>query len=325
MVESWLPAALVFLAAASGVVVLVLLVEWFRERAREKEMAEQLKRLETEGLSEVLGSTGSLLRGNQETGWLDSFAVSLPQLRDLDHVIKQGGLTWTLQKFFLLSLGIAAALGLGAWVIFGFGLVMAAVAGVGAALPFLYVRRKRKQRLGMFEEQLPEAVDLVGRAIRAGHPLGAGLRMVAEEMHDPIRTEFRQVFEEQRFGLAFEEALFGMADRVPLIDVRILVTAILIQREVGGNLAEILDKLSHIIRVRFQIRRQLLTYTAEARMSMWTLMGLPPAVALIMFFMNPSYIMTLFQEPAGHFMIYAALVMQFMGFLWIRKIVDIEI
>jgi tight adherence protein B len=144
-----------------------------------------------------------------------------------------------------------------AFVVTGFGLVMATVAGVGAALPFLYVRRKRNAAAGPVRGAAPEAVDLVGRAIRAGHPLGAGLRMVAEEMPDPIRTEFRQVFEEQRFGLAFEEALFGMADRVPLVDVRILVTAILIQREVGGNLAEILDKLSHIIRQRFQIRRQL--------------------------------------------------------------------
>jgi tight adherence protein B len=118
---------------------------------------------------------------------------------------------------------------------------------VGASFPYLYVRHKRAQRLDRFEEQFADTVDLIGRAIRAGHPLSAGFRMVAEEGHDPVAGEFRQVFEEQRFGLPFEDTLVALADRIPLVDVRILVTAVLIQREVGGNLAEILDKIAHMI------------------------------------------------------------------------------
>ena len=129
--------------------------------------------------------------------------------------------------------------------------------------------------MGQFEEMLPEAIDLLGRAIRAGHPLSAGLKMVADETTEPIASEFRRTFEEQRFGLPFEDALLAMADRVSLIDVRILTTAILIQREVGGNLAEVLDNLANVIRVRFTIRRQLRVYTAQGRFSGYVLAAAP--------------------------------------------------
>jgi tight adherence protein B len=149
--------------------------------------------------------------------------------------------------------------------------------------------------------------------------------MVAHESADPIATEFRRTFEEQRFGLPLDDSLLGMADRVPIVDVRILVTAIMIQRNVGGNLAEILDNLSYTIRERFKIRRQLKVYTAQGRMAGYVLAVLPIAVGVIIFFLNPDYMLTLFRDPIGKFALVTASVLQTLGYYWIRRIVDVEI
>ncbi len=170
-----------------------------------------------------------------------------------------------------------------------------------------------------------KAIDLLARAIRAGHPLTAGMKMVADETKDPIAGEFRRAHEENRFGLPFEDALLAMADRVNIVDVRILTTAILIQREVGGNLAEVLDNLANVIRVRFTIRRQLRVYTAQGRFSGYVLAVLPIAVGTAIYALNPPYITLLFTDPIGKLMVLLAVVFQIIGFLWIRKIVDIEI
>jgi tight adherence protein B len=192
-------------------------------------------------------------------------------------------------------------------------------------LPNLYVRRRRTRRLNAFEEMLPESIDLVGRALRAGHPLTAGLKMAADDGSEPVAGEFRRVFEEQRFGLPLQESLLGMADRVNLVDVRILVTAILIQREVGGNLAEILDNLAAVVRARFTIRRQLRVYTAQGRMTGYLLAALPLILFTILYTLNPSYMSILFTDPVGKLLILVAVSMQLVGFLWIRKIINIEI
>ncbi|MBA3495643.1 MAG: type II secretion system F family protein, partial [Gemmatimonadales bacterium] len=170
-----------------------------------------------------------------------------------------------------------------------------------------------------------EAIDLLGRAIRAGHPLSSGFQMVADETQEPISTEFRRTFEEQRFGLPFDDAITAMADRITLVDVRILTTAILIQRTVGGNLAEVLDNLASVIRARFTIRRQLRTFTAQGRISGYVLAVLPIAVGAIIYMLNPEYIGLLFASGIGRFMLVTAGVMQIIGYLWIRKIVNIEI
>lgn len=315
-----LAAGLVFVAVALGVVALSVVVEWVAEGRRRKEVARRLRELE-EG-SAPLG----LVRGDalEDLPWLRPIVEKLPQLRDADHFIQQAALSWSVQTYLLLTCGFAVALGLGGIIAFG-PWVALVLAAVGALLPYLYVRRKRTQRFRRFEEQLPDAVDLVGRALRAGHPLSAGFRMVAEEAGEPVAGEFRQVFEEQRFGLPFEESMSALVDRIPLVDIRILITAVLVQREVGGNLAEILDKISYIIRQRFTIRRQLRVITAEGRMSMWVLLALPPGMALIIFTLNPGYILTLLRDPIGHWMIGASVVMSVIGGLWIRKIVNIEI
>jgi tight adherence protein B len=196
---------------------------------------------------------------------------------------------------------------------------------VGGMLPSMYVRHRRTQRLNAFEEFLPESIDLVGRALRAGHPLSAGFKMAADDGPEPVAGEFRRIFEEQRFGLPLQDSLLGMADRINLVDVRILVTAILIQREVGGNLAEILDNLSTVVRERFTIRRQVRVYTAQGRMTGYLLSALPLIIFAILYTINGKYMSILFTDPVGKILVGIALSMQLIGFIWIRKIIKIEI
>jgi tight adherence protein B len=172
---------------------------------------------------------------------------------------------------------------------------------------------------------LPEALELLTRAIRAGHPLTAGLQMVSDEGPERAAQEFRKTFEEHRFGLPLDDALLGMVDRVGLVDVRIFVTAVLIQRESGGNLAEILDKLASTIRDRFTIRRQLRVYTAQGRMSGYTLAALPVVVGTLIYLIEPTYVGTLFTTTMGHVLLAVGFTMQVIGYFWIRNIVNIEI
>lgn len=317
---------LVFAAVALATVALSLLVEWIAERRRRRGVADQLKRLTTEGLESLSPGAGSLFRGTDgaDAPWVQALSARVPHMRDAKHTLEQAALGWTVQTYLLLVVGLGLSFGLGVLLATGSWLYALLAAAIGAWLPRLYVTRKRKKRLAQFEEQFPETIDLLGRAIRAGHPFSSGIRMVAEETADPIAGEFRRVFEEQRFGLPFEDTIAAMADRVPLVDVRIFVTALMIQREVGGNLAEILDNLASIIRQRFTLMRQVRTLTAEGRLSMYVLTVLPFGVALFVFFANPEYVMTLFTHPIGNMMLGVALFMQVVGYLWMRKITNIE-
>ena len=318
-------ALLVFAAVSLGVLSLVLGGEWLAQRRRRAEFEKQLERLDHDLAATPVGGKGILRGAADESPWMRAAGERIPQLRDFEHLLAQSGVQMRVQGLLIATVGLALAFGLAAMVVAGFGIASLVAAAAGAALPYLYVAIARRRRMFAFESQLPGAVDLMGRSLRAGHPLTSGLKMVADESQDPLAGEFRQVFEEQRFGMPFEDSLVALADRVPLVDVRILVTAVLVQREVGGNLAEILDKIAYVIRERFTIRRQLRVITAEGRMSMWVLMGLPVGVGLMIYSMNPEYILTLFRDPLGHRMLWAALAMNFVGFLWIRKIVQIEI
>lgn len=263
------------------------------------------------------------------TGAIESgFAAvvgQLPIFAALSLRMKQAGMRLSPFSFAVISLGCGLAIGLTAMLITRSGLLAVPMGILSTTLPEINLRMRRKRRLRRFEEQFPEAIDLLGRAIRAGHPLSAGIRMVADEAQEPSAGEFRQVFEEQRFGLPFEDALLGLADRNDLVDVRIFATAVLIQREVGGNLAEILDKIAHTVRARFTIQRQLRVYTAQGRLSGYVLGALPIFLALTIFALDPSYGSMLITEPVGRLMVLVALVMQIIGYIWIRKIVDIEI
>jgi tight adherence protein B len=322
---TWLLALLVSVSVALGTIALSLALEWAAARQRRKSVMAQLERLASEGLQSLAPGAASLLRGTgADSPWVQRLSARVPHLRDLKHMLEQTDLQWTVQTYLVLAGGMGVALSAGVLLTTGRWEFALPAAGVGAALPYLYVHRKRKQRLKRFEELFPGAVDMLGRAIRAGHPFSAGMKMVAEESAEPIAGEFRRTFEEQRFGLPIEETLTALADRVPLVDVRIFVTALLVQREVGGNLAEILDNLSTIIRARFTLMRQVRVVTAEGRMSMYVLGTMPFAVGGFVFVSNPEYIMTLFTHPIGHVMVGVALMLQAAGWMWMKKITDIE-
>ncbi len=243
----------------------------------------------------------------------------------LQERISQAGLTMKAGKLILIS----ACLFLGTTVIVGLftpmllaGLLIGSCVGL---IPYGVVMYLRQKRLRAFEERFPEALDLLGRAVRAGHAFTTGLEMIAKESPEPIASEFRTTFEEQNFGLPLRDALLNMTERIPSIDVRFFVTALLIQKETGGNLAEILDGLAQVIRDRFRIYREVRVRTAQGRLTAGILIGLPIFMMLLLMFMNPNYMSVLFHDPRGQLALTVAGVMQVIGSLVIWKIIHIEV
>jgi tight adherence protein B len=242
----------------------------------------------------------------------------------LQRTIDQSGLKTTLGTILLASACTAAA---GFFLIYYFLhlLLVAAVFGAfTACLPFAYVRHVRNRRMLKFEEQFPEAIDLLSRALRAGHALTTGLSMVAEELPDPIGPEFQTLYDQQNFGLPLAQALKNFADRIPTMDARFFVTAVLTQKEAGGNLSEVLDNLSTIIRDRFKVKRQVRVISAHGRITGWVLSALPTALALFFCLMNPQKYAVFYRDPLGMQLIAGALFLQLIGVLIIKKIVKIE-
>lgn len=323
---NWLPALLVFLAAGLGVVSLAFLIETGREVKKRSDFKRQLRGVtrETDGLQR--GAT-SLFRESSlnEIAWLEPVLKYVPQMSDLRLMLEQGNLRWSAGTFLALTIGMAMSLGASIYVLTGNILYMLAGAAVGSLGPWMYIKRRKRMRMEAFEEAFPEAIDLLARSIRAGHAFGTGMKVVAEEAQEPVAGEFKQVFEEQKFGLPLEESLLGLADRIDLVDIRIFVTAIMVQRDVGGNLAEILDKISYTIRERFMIQRQIRVYTAQGRMTGYLLAVLPIIMGVLIYMLNAEYMTILFEEPIGRLLIAGALVLQVIGFIVIRRIVDIEV
>jgi tight adherence protein B len=192
-------------------------------------------------------------------------------------------------------------------------------------IPYSYASYRRTKRFQKFEELFPEAIDTLARAVRAGHAFTTALELIANELSEPVASEFRKLFEEQKFGLPVRDALMNLAERVPLVDVKFFVTAVMLQRETGGNLAEILDNLSYVIRERFKIMRQVRVYTAQGRLTMMLLMGLPPVIVITMLLTSPAFIRPLFSDPIGHFLVVAGIVLQTLGYFVIRKIIRIQV
>jgi tight adherence protein B len=239
--------------------------------------------------------------------------------------IEQSGVRTTIISMGGLSI---LAGGLGAlliWVFIRFPGEMYVGAAVGASLPWAYLWLKRGKRIRKFEEQFPEALDLLSRALRAGHAFQTGMGMVGEEMPPPVGPEFKKTFERQNFGLSVRDALDELSDRVPLVDVRFFVTAVSIQRETGGNLSEILDNLARVVRERFKLLRQVRVHTAHGRFTGYVLLALPAGLGLLLFRMNPDMMMPLFTTRGGQMMLFTAMILQTVGFFWIRKVINIEV
>jgi len=244
----------------------------------------------------------------------------------LREMIEQAGLKWHPGRLLHGCMGLflaGAALGLSAlppanraWALLP-GVVL------GSA-PLLYVARKRRSRLRKFEEQFPESLDFIARSMRAGHAFSVSLEMVYSEFQEPLAGEFRRAFDEQNLGLPLDTALEKMAKRVPSMDVHFFVSAVLLQKRTGGNLAELLEKLAGLIRERFKLRGRIRAISAHGRMTGTVLSMIPASVALIMFYVNPDYVMFFVTDPLGHMMAGGAVLMQLLGFAIIKKIVTIE-
>lgn len=239
--------------------------------------------------------------------------------------IYQANLKWTPGVFLLTSFSL--------WV-FGSYLIYlrvgSAVAAVilgllPAAAPFAYVSAKRTKRFNKFEEGLPPALDMMVSGLRGGHSLVSAIGLVAREVPDPIGREFQVCFEEQNYGLEFRTAMENLSTRMPIQDVKIITTAILIQKETGGNLAEVLDKCAHVIRERFRLKKEIRVKTAQGRLTGWILSLLPVALGLLLFLVNPNGISLLWRHPLGQKMLYSGAVMTLIGALIIRKIVQIRV
>ena len=290
--------------------------------------ARLLRRLGSMGIaaSEHAAVRAEIIRRDSDPAgrWL-TLLRHVPFTRHARNLLDQAGLEWSTTLFVRLILACGATLALLGLGLRGSPLVALGGAVVGAALPVLYVRRRKRKRLALIEGQLPEAIDLLTRAIRAGHALNTAMRTVADESPEPLASEFRRVFDEQKYGFPFEKSLRGLASRVDLIDVRVIVIAILVQREVGGNLAEILDNISQLIRSRFMLRRQVEIFTAQGRMSGWVLGALPIALGVVIQIINPEYIALLFTDPAGRVMLAIGVTLQLVGYFWISRVLKLDL
>jgi len=260
-----------------------------------------------------------------EIPWMNRVLLRMQAALHLRRMLDQADLHITPSRLLMFS-GMAGLLaGLAVSVISISILLMFFVGILAAAVPFVHVWHTRKRRFERFLEHLPDALDLMARALSAGHGFAEAMQMISAEMPEPIATEFRKTYEEQNLGLSLKLALGNLTDRIPLLDLRMCVTAVLIQRETGGNLAEILEKVSYTIRERFRIMGDLKTLTTSSRMSAWLLCGLPIFVAVVITFMNPDYMSILWKDPRGHYLIAIAMGLQVTGMLIVRKILNIKI
>ncbi len=311
-----------------GVVVLVLGIYWIiLERPETRELGQLRKRLRAAAVP-ALAKRLDFVKQAEKLSAVKSLDVALAHTRgvasSLQRLIAQADVHMTVGGLVLAS----ACLFFGGWLIVGrftrLPWVGLAVGLVFSYLPYRVVRFKASKRLRTFEEQFPEAIEMIGRALRAGHAFTTGLAIVAEETPQPVAGEFRLLYDQQNFGMPLSDALKAFATRVPLLDARFFVTAVLTQRESGGNLAEILGNLASVIRERFKVKRQVRVISAHGRFTAWVLSGLPPSLAVAFMITSPDHIKTLVNDPLGVQMIFLALFLQIAGTLIIRKLVNIE-
>jgi tight adherence protein B len=281
------------------------------QKSAEQEPDEELELLRDEVLSDI-PALDNLLRRSER---VSNFQTMLSQA---DLKLRAGNMLF-------LSLGTGIATGFILLVASGFMTLALVGALVGALMPYSYASFRRSRRFQKFEELFPQAIDTLARAVRAGHALTTALELISNEVGEPVSSEFRKLFEEQKFGLPMRDALINLTERMPLVDVKFFVTAVMLQRETGGNLAEILDNLSYVIRERFKIQRQVRVFTAQGRLTMMLLMLLPPIIVVTMLVMNPSFIRPLFTDPLGHGLLVGGITLQTIGYFVIRSIIQIQV
>jgi tight adherence protein B len=312
-------------------IAVVLLVEgaylmWNTSKGPEAKRIARRLRLMSAGTSEA-GEEVSILKSRMLSASpaMERLLLQVPRVKHLDRLLEQSGLTWSVAEL-LGMMALSAVAGAAVAFYFGMTFLLTLVAAViMGALPIAYVFSARGKRMVKVELQLPDALDLVGRALRAGHAFPTAVKMVSDELNDPIGGEFRTLFDEVNYGVSMHTALLNLAARIPVTDLRYFVIAVLIQRETGGNLAELLDNIAAIIRARLKLFGQIRVLSAEGRLSAWILTLLPIGVALIMNLVNPGYIGVLWKDPMGLRLVTGAVLLMIFGIFWMWRIVKIHV
>jgi tight adherence protein B len=314
-----------------GVVLAIVVGTYWLLIGREEaaEQASLRKRLKATRVSgPAAANRTGLLRTERplsEIPWLNTLLAAFRSISGPAHdLIKASDVNLTVGSLLLTCAVVWAFVLAVLWQVSG-SVLLGMVIGVPAAfLPVLVLRILAQRRMDKFEEQFPEAIDLTSRALKAGHAFTTALSLVAEEMPDPVGAEFKLAFDRQNFGMPLPDALRALGDRVPLVDARFFVTAVLTQRDVGGNLSEVLENLANVIRERFRVKRQVRVITAHARMTAWVLGIMPPLLAVVMAFVSPENLSVLWTHPTGVKMVVGAVLLQITGTLIISRLVKIE-
>lgn len=260
-----------------------------------------------------------------ETPGLDRLLLEIPRIHHLDRLLLQSGLALNVAGFLRYTL-VGALAGFILATLFDFPVLVIVGATLAAgALPFFYVLRAKRKRLTTFEQQLPDALDLMGRALRAGHAFPSALKMVGDEMPEPVAGEFRTTFDELNYGIGLQDALQNLAVRAPSDDLRYFVIAVLIQRETGGNLTELLDSISKLIRSRLNLLGTIQVLSAEGRLSAWILGILPFVMAFYMNIVNPKLMSILWTDPLGVKLVWGMLAIMLLGVYWMRRVIRIHV
>ena len=315
---------ILFPLLVGGLVIAMVVMLYIALRRNEDGRADRLDQLVGRNTRKDSSADMLLKQALQEVDKKTLMDRLMPEFFNLTKVFEQADCNIKPSALFGISVGLSVlGAALSIW------LVNVYVVPIGAilffALPWLWLFNKRAQRLKAFAGQLSDAMELVARALRAGHSLAAGMHVVAEEMPAPISKEFGRVYEEQNLGIPLEEALKGMCDRVPNLDLKFFVTSVAIQRQTGGDLAEILDRIGHVIRERFKILGQVKALTAEGRLSGVVLIALPIGLFMMMLWMKPDYVELLWKDPMGVKMSVGAIILMLLGSYAIKKIVDIKV
>ncbi|HEU4846408.1 MAG TPA: type II secretion system F family protein [Burkholderiaceae bacterium] len=315
---------LIFVAVVLGIEALYL--AWNGTKGPEAERV--ARRLRTMSAGAHLGQqSNSMIKQRllSESPALQRLLLELPRIHQLDRLLEQSGLSWSVADMMGVQLLCGfAVLFATLWMGLPWLLALPLAAG-GACLPLLYALRAKDQRLARIDEQLPDALDLIGRAVRAGHAFPTALAMVGDEMREPLAGEFSAAFDEVNFGISMQDALLNLATRVPSTDLRYFVIAVTIQRETGGNLAELLDNISAIIRARMKLMGQIRVLSAEGKMSAWVLGLLPFAAAAMIHLTSPQFLAVLYTDPGGRKMLVGALTMMLIGLFVMRRIIRIRV
>lgn len=322
---AWLIVFAAFLVGVGVVVGAVAGATWLPGYVMRRRIEQRMR---DSGFQDEAGGQESSVVKRVHDGALPALERLLGRTRQggrMASLIAQSGSRVSASAVVIASILCGLTCALTSWVLVPFIGAPIAAAVLGACVPLAVLRHRRTRRLKRFEEQFPEALDLLSRAIRAGHAFTTAMGMVASEAPDPTGPEFRKTFDEQNFGLPLKDALHNLTARVPLLDVKFFVTAVLIQHETGGNLSEILENLATVVRERFKVLRQVRVHTAHGRFTGYVLIALPAALAVALMLINPEHMSLLFTERMGHVMLTIAVVLQVIGFIWIKRVVKIEV